>query len=554
MAHIYKRLNFDPIGGANTAVGVSYDNSNSSLSATNVQSAIDELDSDIQGEIVRAIAEEAQLQSNIDDEEAARISADEALQDEIDAVEADLAQEILDRQAADALLIPLSQKGQPNGVATLDGAGLVPAAQLPSYVDDVLEFPTLSAFPVTGETGKIYVAIDTGRTYRWSGSTYIQINPGLVTSVFTRIGDITAENGDYIASQITNIPSGNLASTEVQAALNELQSDVDTRALQTDLAQEIADRIAADELLQDNIDAEVSRATAAENVIADDVSNLVTLSGVPVDSTNLGTFTGTIIPDNQTNKEAFQVLETYSQTLANDIEAIELAVADHETRIDTLETDLAAEIVRATDAEELIQDNLDAHINDTTGAHTASAITNVPTGNLSSTDVQSALNELQSQIDNTVSGVSSVFGRTGAVVAVSGDYSAEQVTFDGTASGLTATEVQAAIDELAARPVGAPGDITLTSFTFAASQTGADVTGLSFDSTIRSFQVLLSVETATLYESFTLNGIQKASNFFITELSRGDDSGVTFDITPAGQVTYSSGAETGIIKFRAIIT
>ena len=554
MAHIYKRLNFDPIGGANTAVGVSYDNSNSSLSATNVQSAIDELDSDIQGEIVRAIAEEAQLQSNIDDEEAARISADEALQDEIDAVEADLAQEILDRQAADALLIPLSQKGQPNGVATLDGAGLVPAAQLPSYVDDVLEFPTLSAFPVSGETGKIYVAIGTGRTYRCCGSTYIQINPGLVTSVFTRIGDITAENGDYIASQITNIPSGNLASTEVQAALNELQSDVDTRALQTDLAQEIADRIAADELLQDNIDAEVSRATAAENVIADDVSNLVTLSGVPVDSTNLGTFTGTIIPDNQTNKEAFQVLETYSQTLANDIEAIELAVADHETRIDTLETDLAAEIVRATDAEELIQDNLDAHINDTTGAHTASAITNVPTGNLSSTDVQSALNELQSQIDNTVSGVSSVFGRTGAVVAVSGDYSAEQVTFDGTASGLTATEVQAAIDELAARPVGAPGDITLTSFTFAASQTGADVTGLSFDSTIRSFQVLLSVETATLYESFTLNGIQKASNFFITELSRGDDSGVTFDITPAGQVTYSSGAETGIIKFRAIIT
>lgn|GEM_PF-5892353 len=67
-----------------------------------------------------------------------------------------------------------------NGYAGLDASGKVAAAQLPSYVDDVLEFASRSAFPATGETGKIYVATDNGRIYRWSGSTYVEIaaSPG----------------------------------------------------------------------------------------------------------------------------------------------------------------------------------------------------------------------------------------------------------------------------------------------------------------------------------------------------------------------------------------
>ena len=55
--------------------------------------------------------------------------------------------------------------------------GKIPASQLPSYVDDVLEYDTMSAFPVTGEGGKIYVANDTNLTYRWSGTQYVEISP-----------------------------------------------------------------------------------------------------------------------------------------------------------------------------------------------------------------------------------------------------------------------------------------------------------------------------------------------------------------------------------------
>jgi len=90
--------------------------------------------------------------------------------------------------------IPLSQKGAANGVAALDASGLVPASQLPSYVDDVLEgyykaadgkfykeagYTTL----ITGETGKIYVSLDTNKTYRWTGTTFVYITSGAVDSV-----------------------------------------------------------------------------------------------------------------------------------------------------------------------------------------------------------------------------------------------------------------------------------------------------------------------------------------------------------------------------------
>ncbi|CAH56673.1 peptidase [Flavobacterium phage 11b] len=60
--------------------------------------------------------------------------------------------------------------------------GLVPANQLPSYVDDVLEFANLVSFPATGEIGKIYIALDSNKQYRWTGSAYIQITNGLIAS------------------------------------------------------------------------------------------------------------------------------------------------------------------------------------------------------------------------------------------------------------------------------------------------------------------------------------------------------------------------------------
>lgn len=95
------------------------------------------------------------------------------------------------KQASDFLLA--TAKGAINGVASLDSTGKVPSAQLPSYVDDVLEYADLATFPATGETGKIYVALDTSKAYRWSGSVYVEISA--FEGLFNIIEDETPQLG-----------------------------------------------------------------------------------------------------------------------------------------------------------------------------------------------------------------------------------------------------------------------------------------------------------------------------------------------------------------------
>mgnify|MGYP001499873465 CR=1 FL=1 len=103
-----------------------------------------------------------------------------------------------------------SNKGVANGYAGLDAGGKVPAGQLPSFVEDVLEFSSFSAFPATGESGKIYVAIDNGKTYRWGGSSYTEISSGDVNSVNGQTGVVVLDTGDVAES-------GNLYFTTARA-------------------------------------------------------------------------------------------------------------------------------------------------------------------------------------------------------------------------------------------------------------------------------------------------------------------------------------------------
>ena len=105
---------------------------------------------------------------------------------------------------SDTSKVNTSLLGVANGVATLDSGGKVPSSQLPAYVDDVLEYANQAAFPATGETGKIYVALDTNKTYRWSGSAYIYITSGAVDSVAGKTGVVTLVKGDVGLGNVDN--------------------------------------------------------------------------------------------------------------------------------------------------------------------------------------------------------------------------------------------------------------------------------------------------------------------------------------------------------------
>lgn len=73
----------------------------------------------------------------------------------------------------------IDSKGAPSGLASLNESGIIPSAQLPSYVDDVIEVDTFNNLPGTGESGKIYIVQDTNLTYRWSGTDYVEISKSL---------------------------------------------------------------------------------------------------------------------------------------------------------------------------------------------------------------------------------------------------------------------------------------------------------------------------------------------------------------------------------------
>ena len=119
-----------------------------------------------------------------------------------------------DAQAQLNSKIPASEKGQPNGVATLGADGLVPSGQLPSYVDDVVEAYIVGSTPraadwlslteggaaLTPETGKIYIVMTEGsyqnKQYRWGGTVYVLCNPSDVNSVNGKTGVVVLTQDD----------------------------------------------------------------------------------------------------------------------------------------------------------------------------------------------------------------------------------------------------------------------------------------------------------------------------------------------------------------------
>jgi hypothetical protein len=126
----------------------------------------------------------------------------------------------------------LDGKQAAGSYATLVG-GVVPASQLPSFVDDVVEFANLAEFPATGESGKLYVALDTGKAYRWSGSTYIEIvaapgstdavPEGAVNKYYTDARAAAAAPVQKVAGRTGEVVIGISDVTDLQTALDAKQ-------------------------------------------------------------------------------------------------------------------------------------------------------------------------------------------------------------------------------------------------------------------------------------------------------------------------------------------
>lgn len=317
-----------------------------------------------------AVQTKSQMDSAVSAEATLRSNADAALQTEVDAAEASIAQEITDRQAADTTLqnninlkLNASEKGAASGVCPLDASSLIPSQYLPAFVDDILEYDPKKAstviqdlthtadvggvagnsisltyvkpaaassplsvavsgnditvnlatdagalaistaadikaaleanasaaalidiaisgvgtnvqaaqaqtflaggtdgkgaFPATGEVGKLYLAKDTGKLYRWSGSVYVEVSSNDVNSVNGEVGVVVLDAGDIKMLD---------GATSVESKLNSLQTEVD--------AEEVA-RANADTALDGRLDVleAIGHYKHKHTMIAADVTN-----------------------------------------------------------------------------------------------------------------------------------------------------------------------------------------------------------------------------------------------------------------------------------------
>jgi hypothetical protein len=119
----------------------------------------------------------------------------------------------LKKTSASATYLPLSQKGQPNGVASLNNLGRIPSSQLPGSFDEIFEVDTFEDFPEEGTDEIIYLAKDTNKIYRWSGTQYVEISPSIALGETSS----TAYRGDRgkIAYDHSQIVTGNPHGTTI---------------------------------------------------------------------------------------------------------------------------------------------------------------------------------------------------------------------------------------------------------------------------------------------------------------------------------------------------
>lgn len=377
----------------------------------------------------------------------------------------------------------------------------------------------------------------------------------------------------------------------------------------------------------------------------DDIDDLVTLSGVAANATDLGTFTGTVIPDNSDIKEALQALETEVEGIPNPIYyagtydatgnspdldqagarvqgalyrvttggthdfgafggsitfvagdkvayngsawekwdvSDEVISVNGQTGAVSLDTDDISEGTNKYFSDELAQDAVGTILTDSSsidftyddGTPSITAVV-LPAGVdhdslqnfVANEHVDHSAVSISTAADSGLSGGGDLTSTRSLVVDINGttaetsaDNADKILIWDNSAS---ARKSMTRANFLSGIAVSSAGDINETSFAAANNQSSAaNVTGLAFaNATVRSFKAQVSVAIdadSDLFEVFELMGVQKGASWDMSVQSVGDNSGITFSITTAGQVQYVSTNVAGFVsntmKFRATTT
>ena len=366
------------------------------------------------------------------------------------------------------LKLDTSLKGAADGLAELGSDGKVPAAQLPSYVDDVLEFADLASFPVTGETGKIYIALDTLKTYRWSGSVYAEISPSEVNSVNGYTGVITLAGSDLVINA-TDVDvnaagfTGTLTTddTDVQTALQTIDGHTHTYDAITgkpDFYTEAEmDAFLAEKANVADLSASISLyPTTSASPISGYFTMVEEITDPRYNTTAFDVATGAISGTDQliaslaTDENIFTgnpgVINVTTIGNIRKTSGSSNAYAEFFYRLYQRKSDGTEILIGTSDTTGAVNpEDLDVYLE-----FSAAAVLN--NGTFETTD-RLVIKYYANALDGTTSEYDFQFGgnapvRTLLPVPVRVLQAAERIIYDNTTSGLTATDLQAAVDEL----------------------------------------------------------------------------------------------------------
>jgi hypothetical protein len=420
----------------------------------------------------------------------------------------------------------------------------------------------------------------------------------------TGTNTISADASDIV---FDNTTSG-LTATDTQAAVDEVEGRLDT--VETTLADHLnggASKHDATEIDYERVDGSKKNIDAASDDAEAALSDLDDAIGALSTPTNYTAADDTIVADHLDGIDT-EIASIYSAIDLKQDDVIttegDLVVGDGSGEESRLPIGADTYVLTSNGTTAQWQPNTDEQVkvsaNDTTTKYLEDCITVSSGTNTTNILETSTLNdgadedfqiqidetkidhdqltnfEADEHIDNTTVTIAGGEGLTG-----SGDLTSD-VTIDMDINGLTTETSIETTDLIVFYDVDAAehknitqsnllggylrrsaGDIDETSFSLANNQSSpTNVTGLSFNNAVvRSFEAQVSVvidATADLYEVFTLQGIQKGSQWDISSSSTGDTSGINFTITAGGQVQYTSdnyaGFSSGTMKFRALTT